>query len=462
MLEGLLIAQATGGIADDQIYQILRRKFMADPTLYDLIPVFVRTYRNMSAFWPFIKREAKTYAERREIIVKAFTPLMDYLEGRNSAPSDQIASNALETFDVEGVHAVWNKAIARRTTDPEGAITIARTLLETVTKRILDECGESYTDKEDLPKLYSYVAKILKLAPSQHTEEPIKAILGGATNLVNGIGTLRNRLSELSRSRRQIACQTISPSCQPCGQHRGSNCHLPRRNLPREATEIMRQSDVDEALAVLYLRLNGYFTTGLILHSPIHGQATTELDCVAIRMPHHQQTDRVVSDAPFLEIKPSLTDLIICEVKSNPELVSFNRPLKEERQTVEALLQWTGVHSKENIPHVAGKVQPLLQDDANLEEVRSGVTDEGVRTRALLCCPSSTASNSERWLLDGLEILSYANECFNHGVRRDTCSVRYNFQQWSYPLNRIVTWLKDQGRKTPTTINELYAHLGVA
>jgi hypothetical protein len=54
----------------------------------------------------------------------------------------------------------------------------------------------AYTDKEDLPKLYSLAAKSLNLAPDQHTEEPIKAILGGAMNLVNGIGTLRNRLSD--------------------------------------------------------------------------------------------------------------------------------------------------------------------------------------------------------------------------------------------------------------------------
>ena len=65
-----------------------------------------------------------------------------------------------------------------------------------VTKRILDEVGETYADKDDLPKLYASAAKALNLAPSQHSEEPIKAILGGAMNLVNGIGTLRNRLSD--------------------------------------------------------------------------------------------------------------------------------------------------------------------------------------------------------------------------------------------------------------------------
>lgn len=196
MMEGILTASATGGSPDNQVYEYLRREFMADPVIRDLLPQFVRTYRNLDAFWPYIKNEAGTYAGRRQLISGAFTPLVDYLEGRNSAPSDRVASDALETFDVSGVHAVWLKAIARRNTDPEGAITIARTLLETVTKRILDQGGEEYSDKDDLPKLYASAAKFLNLAPSQHTEEPIKAILGGAMSLVNGIGTLRNRLSD--------------------------------------------------------------------------------------------------------------------------------------------------------------------------------------------------------------------------------------------------------------------------
>ncbi|OYR13324.1 abortive infection family protein [Brucella grignonensis] len=196
MMEGILIASATGGSKDNWIYDYLRGEFIKNVEIRDRLPTFVRTYRNLKTFWPYIKGEAGTYDERQRIISEAFTPLIDHLEGKNAAPGDQIASDALQTFDVDGVHAVWEKAIARRNTDPEGAITVARTLLETVSKRILDEAGKSYSEKDDLPKLYSNAAKVLNLAPNQHTEEPIKAILGGAMNLVNGIGTLRNRLSD--------------------------------------------------------------------------------------------------------------------------------------------------------------------------------------------------------------------------------------------------------------------------
>lgn len=198
MMENLMTERATGGLgANSHVYEYLRREFMADPATRDLLPNFARTSRTLDAFWPWIKNKAGSYAERRRIISEGFAPLADYFEGRNRAPGDHVVSMSLESFDAEGVHAVWSKALDRRNADPEGALTVARTLLETVCKRILDQLpGLSYTDKEDLPKLYSMVAKALNLAPDQHSEEPIKAILGGAMNLVNGIGTLRNRLSD--------------------------------------------------------------------------------------------------------------------------------------------------------------------------------------------------------------------------------------------------------------------------
>lgn len=196
MMEGILIDTATGGSSDNHVYEHLRRELMSDEILRSLLPPFVRTYRNLSAFWPYIKSEASTYAERRRIISGAFTPIIEHLEGANRAPIDAVAGNTLASFDADGVHAVWAKALSRRAADPEGAITVARTLLETVCKRVLDERLVSYGHKDDLPKLYGLAARELNMAPDQHVEEPIKMILGGAMNLVNGIGTLRNRFSD--------------------------------------------------------------------------------------------------------------------------------------------------------------------------------------------------------------------------------------------------------------------------
>lgn len=195
-LQNALIAEATGGSAQDSDYTMLRRHFMDDPSTKDLLPSFVRTCRDLSSFWGWIKYERKTYAERRQLIWSAFAPLLDHLEGRGRAPLDTRASEVLASFDADGVHAVWEKALARRQSDPDGAITAARTLLETVCKHVIEGAGGTYSDKDELPKLYSEASKLLNIAPSQHTEDAFKQVLGGCTSVVLGLGTLRNRISD--------------------------------------------------------------------------------------------------------------------------------------------------------------------------------------------------------------------------------------------------------------------------
>nr|WP_210272604.1 abortive infection family protein [Chthonobacter rhizosphaerae] len=195
LLQGILITRATGGQGDSHTYSVLRTEFIQDSTYNSLLPAFVRTCRTLDQFWSWIKYEADTYQARRDLIYRGFLPLLQHLELGTSAPSDPAVTEALRAFDPEGVHEVWSKAIQRRATDPEGAITMARTLVETVCKHILDAAGTSYGD-EDLPKLYRMAAGELSLAPSQHTEETFKTILGSAQTIVNTLGTIRNRVGD--------------------------------------------------------------------------------------------------------------------------------------------------------------------------------------------------------------------------------------------------------------------------
>lgn len=97
-------------------------------------------------------------------------PLLSVLELSESTPSDAASTAVLSKVDSAHVQGVWNRALERRGNDPEGAITLARTLLESVCKHILDERGVQYADGADLPKLYSLVATELNLSPAQHTE----------------------------------------------------------------------------------------------------------------------------------------------------------------------------------------------------------------------------------------------------------------------------------------------------
>jgi len=196
MLENILVAACEGNISDNYSYEELRREFMADATLKKLLPDFVRSCRDLGHFWGFIKGVSPKWEPRRFFVREALSRLFNHIEEVNIAPVDTVASDVLQFFDTDGVHKVWTKALERRHTDPEGAITSARTLLETVCKRILDESNETYSDRDDLPALYKSVASKLNIAPSQHTEDTFRRILGGATSIVEGLGSLRNKIGD--------------------------------------------------------------------------------------------------------------------------------------------------------------------------------------------------------------------------------------------------------------------------
>jgi hypothetical protein len=195
-LQNLLVAEATGGPGDQGDYQILRRHFLDNPDTKALVPRFVRTSRDLSQFWQFIKAKFAHYAERREFLWKEFGPLPDHLESGSRAPADKPISDALQHFDQDNVHRVWSRAIERKNRDPEGAITAARTLLESVCKHILDACEIDYPKNVELHQLYSLTAKELNLSPDQHSEKIFKQILGGCSGIVSGLGSLRNTLGD--------------------------------------------------------------------------------------------------------------------------------------------------------------------------------------------------------------------------------------------------------------------------
>jgi len=197
MLQGMTIALSQNGAFDEQLYRSLRAALI-ESAPKSLTPYFVRTCRDKGALLDHLLNVASgagSWRDRRAYIYDNFRPLLDHLETPEGAPSDNAISEVLASFDPEGVHRAWQKALTRRHEDPEGAVTAARTLVETVCKRILDEAGEAYGD-DDLPKLYGKTARVLNLSPSQHTEEAFRSILGGCYTVVQTLGTLRNRIGD--------------------------------------------------------------------------------------------------------------------------------------------------------------------------------------------------------------------------------------------------------------------------
>ncbi|WP_148045501.1 hypothetical protein [Salinisphaera orenii] len=216
----------------------------------------------------------------------------------------------------------------------------------------------------------------------------------------------------------------------------------------------MTKSDVDESLTQLYLRLNGYFTTGFIVHSTEWGQARTEVDCLAVRHPYYSEPERQIGPSEFLGMNQDEVDLILCEVKSDPQMIGFNRALKEDSAALASILRRSGLFPEKCLTEVIARLHPLLQDEAKEDCAKTGIVEANARIRPLLCCPSATDRDSQRWCLKGSEILHFLSKCFNPDEPRDSCSSRYNFQQWGRQFEPIVRHIKQNA--TGASLSGLY------
>lgn len=197
-LQGSYIGTATNDVGSLDTYEFarLRTEIISNTQLRNHVPDIVRKYRDQAQFWQFIKHKLPSYAERRTYIWEQFRPLLDFAEAQDRSPGVQPISETLQAFDPDNVHAAWQKALDRRTSDPEGAITAARMLLETTCKHILDDVGTGYPDDVDLPKLWAVCAEALNLAPHQHQEVVFKTILGNCQSVVNSLGAIRNKIGD--------------------------------------------------------------------------------------------------------------------------------------------------------------------------------------------------------------------------------------------------------------------------
>lgn len=190
------IATSNSSAESNSDFQRLRTQLINNVEINELIPDFVKTNRSTDQFWQFIKYEYDSYAERRNYIWEEFSKVFNFLESKQKGVLDNSTSDVIEKFNNNYIASQWKKAIDRKTEDPEGAITIARTLIETTCKYILDSQKVEYKDDIELPKLYKLTAEQLNLAPDKHTEQIFKQILGGCQTVVEGLGSLRNKLSD--------------------------------------------------------------------------------------------------------------------------------------------------------------------------------------------------------------------------------------------------------------------------
>ena len=194
-LQNIMRARATHRHepGDENHYASIREALMQDADTKRRLPQAVRVCRSLDHFWEFIKPKYSSYAERRDYLQREFEPLLDYLENVSSSPVDELLTDVLQEFSAEAVQKVWGKAIERREGDPEAAITLARSLIESVCKHILNEAGE---DQSNPDQLYRRTITVMNLAPNQQSEQPFKQLLGACNTIVGSLYAIRNRFGD--------------------------------------------------------------------------------------------------------------------------------------------------------------------------------------------------------------------------------------------------------------------------
>ncbi|MBJ8089194.1 abortive infection family protein [Bacillus cereus] len=133
-------------------------------------------------------------------ISEMFNPVMDFIEDKNievkliyikcDVPKELTYEHILEDL------RQCDKRIENG--DYPGAITRARRLIEGAFKEIIfNITGEEVNGNEKLPALLKKVQRCLNLdAANEKLAEPLKQVISGLVNVVNGLTTIRNKVGD--------------------------------------------------------------------------------------------------------------------------------------------------------------------------------------------------------------------------------------------------------------------------
>lgn len=229
-------------------------------------------------------------------------------------------------------------------------------------------------------------------------------------------------------------------------------------------------SDLQEQLSSLYLRLNGYFVSGFIIHAP-EGEINEkgeprkvrgEIDALAVRFPCNKEPEREAGPSDYLHVSDEKIDILICEVKGGDHALQFNEGLRNDPSRVFSVLRWIGILNEEKIKQEIDHVIEILstQYDNRPDQFREYyIPDTNYRIRAILFAPdrhAPTQPNQQRYIY-GEEIINYIWRCLRPQEKRPLSQTRYDYGLWG-TYEEIVRYFKYKKGDNPGNINELYAH----
>ncbi len=204
------------------------------------------------------------------------------------------------------------------------------------------------------------------------------------------------------------------------------------------------RSLIQEDVARLYLRLNGFFVTGFISHSPTHGRILTEIDALGVRLPYSSEPEREVGPHDLLGLSGKFTELAICEVKSRRQRLCFNKAFSEDIKACTSVLRWAGLFSEGELSDVVTRLQGILQSPLSPHEPPTIEARSGSRVRCLMfSLEKQSHRNNQPWFIGGPEVFEYIFRCLCPQRQRPTCSTQYDFDQWR-EYSHIVRYFKDR------------------
>lgn len=215
-LETLMLMACEGNkdLSNGREYKALRRALLSRGDLADVVPRYIRTQRDLAAFWAYIKQHSPQWEPRRRHVRDTFSPLVDRVEGRTTAPTSSTKWTGRRTASQQAqvVIALGYDALAGIDTllfeqerglhnggpaEPERAEAIARL------KELHEEIGELLTLAEADQPLVEKLARVrlLKDRALAWTASPagfaIAALplTGAATALGVGVAAIVNAMA---------------------------------------------------------------------------------------------------------------------------------------------------------------------------------------------------------------------------------------------------------------------------
>lgn len=230
----------------------------------------------------------------------------------------------------------------------------------------------------------------------------------------------------------------------------------------------MDKSDIQETLVSLYLRLNGYFVSGFIVHAS--RGVRTEIDVLAVRFPRHMEPEREVQPCDHLEIPTGRIDFIIGEVKGGKRNVNFNMRFRDDPEAIRAVLLRFGAFSDDEINRVCAAVPGILEPgnlkrSSSFPELDVALCETAVMQKGKLrfvpfAAEQRRSSNSDRHYVFEDDLLAFVWSCFRPEQKRQRCDVRYNYDLWGPQFVQLVRYLKDPSLTSPGTIQDIYLAYG--